>query len=592
MIGVDPFESDLPFFSRERVKKALEDIATRVLGLGESSTAKISTQLPRLNIYCGAGVTIDRSGLDWRRMVDGLLVQYVPKKRDRRDIFDAHDVLGAASLCLAHYRQDYDKEHYTMRVADRLRLLLYGNTDWNSGRLAEEVINLCRTCRRVSHDIAGGGYVVATPNYDTFLAEKIQKLNPRGLIYTTGKDNQDVLHEQKKGCSPGAPEWVDRKDLISDLYDPGAIIQLHGLIPRDGSLLDGRVVTPVIDELDYIYSEPYTFRVLEALFKQAPTIFVGTSLQDRPVLQALVATTGNADDYPRYLLSTLGNNLAVDPARRRMLRQNSAERYNRFKVTPIYLDYHFQAPTFLSELSRAICSFYKELHKTQPVDTELANGLALNSIGTYDSRLADWAKRWISWHRNDKNSLIQGILDYVIEDVRAQLDIKDSEVLKAELWVRDKPQEYRGLRLWESTVSRQIQEESARRALFDSNSSVSAVRAFQEGRPRLTYLKDDEYPHQRWRTYLAIPLITIKDGSDGLDRLPVGVIVIASMRSQQASGLYLMHKRSSLKDLLDKLYQVGQLLVSDSGTDSLDIKSFTNGATIDNDSTREIDEGN
>ena len=74
---------------------------------------------------------------------------------------------------------------------------------------------------------------------------------------------------------------------------------------------------------------------------------------------------------------------------------------------------------------------------------------------------------------------------------------------------------YRGLRLWESTVSRQIQEESARRALFDSNSSVSAVRAFQEGRPRLTYLKDDEYPHQRWRTYLAILLITIKDGSDG-----------------------------------------------------------------------------
>ena len=68
--------------------------------------------------------------------------------------------------------------------------------------------------------------------------------------------------------------------------------------------------------------------------------------------------------------------------------------------------------------------------------------------------------------------------------------------------------------------------------------------------------------------------------------------MIASMRSQQASGLYLMHKRSSLKDLLDKLYQVGQLLVSDSGTDSLDIKSFTNGATIDNDSTREIDEGN
>ena len=262
MIGVDPFESDLPFFSRERVKKALEDIATRVLGLEESSTAKISTRLPRLNIYCGAGVTIDRSGLDWRRMVDGLLVQYVPKKRDRRDIFDAHDVLGAASLCLADYRQDYDKEHYTMRVADRLRLLLYGNADWNSGRLADEVINLCQTCRRVGHDKVGSGYVVATPNYDAFLAEKIQQLNPSGLIYTTGKDNQDVLLEQKQNHFPEVPEWVSCEDLISDLYDPGAIIQLHGLIPRDDSLLNGRVITPVIDELDYIYSDHILFECL------------------------------------------------------------------------------------------------------------------------------------------------------------------------------------------------------------------------------------------------------------------------------------------------------------------------------------------
>ena len=457
-------ESNYPFFARERVKKALEDIALKVLGLEELNVVQLAAQKPRLNIYCGAGVTIDRSGLDWRRMIDGLLTQYVPKKRDRRDIFDAHEVLGAASLCLAHYRQDYDKTRYAMRVADRLRLLLYGNADWNSGRLADEVINLCQTCRRVGHDKVGSGYVVATPNYDAFLAEKIQQLDPRGLIYTTGKDNQDVLLEQKRGRFPDVPEWVSREDLINDLYDPGAIIQLHGLIPRDDSLFGGRVVTPVIDELDYIYSEPYTFRVLEALFKQAPTIFVGTSLQDRPVLQALVATTEYASNYPRYLLSTLGNNLAVDPARRRVLRQNSTERYNRFQVTPIYLDYHFQAPAFLAELSRTLHCFNENYRNFQlrknPFDVEeefeefSKSELTLESIGTYGARLIDWADRWTSWHRANENSLIQGILEYLVEEVGYQLDIAKSEVLKAELWVRDNPRNYRGLRLWESTVSR------------------------------------------------------------------------------------------------------------------------------------------
>lgn len=546
---MDVVESREPFFRRSQTSVSLKKIVKEILS---TSSAK---SYPRINIYCGAGVTIDRSGLDWRKMVDGLLSHYVTEKQDREDLFKAHEVLGVASLCLAHYYQDYGPEHYTMRVADQLRLLLYGAANWNSGSLASEVIQLCKAMKTPSFSRTSGGYIIATPNYDAYLAEMVAEMN--GVIQTTSVTNEGSLHPQDTLQTYRAagdwravnlPPWVSDEQLLQKMYELGSIVQLHGLIPRDGQLLDGRVFTPVIDELDYIDSEYYTTQVLKALLKAAPTIFIGTSMQDRPVLKALQDTKEGFEDLPpRYLLSTLGTDLSTEDPRRYRLRRQSSERFARFGVEPIYVDYHFQVPAFLAELSRGISIGY--------------SGDVENS---YESRLDRWASSWPQYQIKNDNQLIRLLLSFAIDEVKEILGIMGAEILKAELWVRDNPSEFRGLRLWESTASRQVQEESARKASFNPNTTIAAVKAFQEGRPVFSYLPDGEKPNQRWRTYLAIPLTLERGTSSNTGRLPVGTLVVASMRSSSQSGLYQLHKRASLKHAVETLSSIGQFMIDDS----------------------------
>lgn len=530
----------------------------------------------RLLIYGGAGVTIDRSGLGWKAMVDGLLSQYVQDRQTRDDIFSANSVLETASLAIEYFRKDYGDEHFRDRIADRLRLMLYVPGDWQAGILADSVASLCASVASSKR-----GFVLATPNYDDYLVEALMARIGSIDVTTSTSGNNDAVVAPRLAKSAG---WMRSRQNTQDLFDSAtSIVQLHGLIPRNRTINEGRVLTPVIGELDYINSEPYTYRALRSLLREAPALFIGTSLTDRPLLQAL-AQTRNSSPYPRFALVPIGLDLESDRERQRRLRASQLERYEHFGVTPVYVDYHFQIAQFVQELTGAVshASVPVSRAKSTVVDgetdgsfvtptsdhqedsaPEVGTPRASSERSSYGQRLLKWSADWISLQNLeglDTSTISAALTEYAEEQVRLILDVSASEVTKLELWVRDSPRTHRGLRLWQSTVSLHLQEESARRANFSNASEIVAVHAFVEGRPVISSVKRDESPHQRWRTYLSTPIWVGEDARGDYGRLPVGAIVMASMRQAERSGLVRLKRRREMREAMDLLVWLGDLL--------------------------------
>lgn len=574
-------ESDRPFFSRTRTKLALDSLEQAALETG------------RLLVYGGAGVTIDRSSLNWRGMVDGLLSQYVLDPTARQDIFEESSILETASLAIEYFRKDYG-DHYRERIADRLRVMLYMPGDWQAGALAANIASLA-----VELGSQGIGYVVATPNYDDYLAEalSLQLDGPLKIATTVAQGTEGGLVTGKAT----AADWLDSPGDVEQMYSArNVIVQLHGLIPRNSGVNKGAVIPPVIGELDYFGSERYTYKALRALLEGTPALFVGTSLTDRPLLQALADTLPSSS--PRFAVVPVGLRHEGERDRQRGLRAAMLERFQHFGVIPIYVDYYFQIAQFVDELARLSRVRRSDRGPSAAVDpgvdsregaigrddaadepfehVELEEDAAesdddreeivvssmedpgpLDDVDTYGQRLRQWAQDWseLQEAEPDAEQLTSMLTSFALKEVRSILDVSSSEITKLELWVRDDPTSFRGLRLYASSVSRHLQEASARRALFSNDSRISAIRAFVAGRPIVASIEDGASPNQRWRTYLSLP-IRLKDADGIYGRLPVGALVLASMREISTSGIVREYRRSAMHEATEVLVWLGETL--------------------------------
>ena len=306
-------ESDKPFFSRARTNEALDILAGSVSSPG------------RLVVFAGAGVTIDRSGLSWRTMDEGLLEPYLPDKRARDDVFEENSIQAAASLAVEYYRKHYGKQGYRARIADRLRILIYAPGSWQSGDLVSAIATLSDA---VSD--RNGGVVVATTNYDDFLVDELNDDSVTRPVFYPSDDGIEVKRSSRA-------EWTKSLAGTVPLFkDAGSVVHLHGLVPRDGSIEGGRVFTPVVGEIDYVKAAPSSFSATRALFKAAPVLLVGASMTDAPLLRALEAT--KKSKFPRYALVPMGFQYQGDPVRLRAVRSAQLERFQHFGVVPVYVD--------------------------------------------------------------------------------------------------------------------------------------------------------------------------------------------------------------------------------------------------------------
>jgi hypothetical protein len=489
-------------------------------------------------------------------MVDGLLEPYVANAATRADLFEEHGTLGVASLAVEFYKKDYGSvgrltAPYRERVVDRLRVLLYGPADWRSGRLVDELADLFTLMFN-----NGARPLAVTPNYDDYLhqaiADRVSSLVVRSALERSDGKPGDHFREDSI-----ALDW-DLDETIRGLVDPApTIMQLHGYIPRVGDS-DIPLLLPVIDELDYIRSEPTTFAVLKAMLQRGPALLIGTSLQDRPLLQALAETKDLAEEkhYPRYLVVATGIAHGADMARQQRIRRHSIERFEGFGVRPVYVDHYAQVAQFIAEVRYLARYFQQDYEAHELAKSAVSSGQEIADLNvtlpeSYGSRLVRWAESWKQHaNRADGQEKILAVLDALQDVVRQTLDLSASEVLKTEFWIRDDPAGFRGVRLWASTVSIHFQPESVRRAKFEANSEIAAVRAFLEGRPVIMAIPREEKPHQRWRTYFAIPVTLGEEQTSDLGSLPVSVIVFASMRSQDETGLVRYNRRDKMKEVV------------------------------------------
>lgn len=543
-------ESDNPFFSRQRTKYALAEIAHAV-----------TAEKKPMTIYAGAGVTIDRSGLGWRGMVDGLLSQYIDDPGIRNGVFEVNSVVEVATLAEGFYHRDYGDGHYRERMIDRLRSMLYGPGDWQAGRLAAEIGLLCK-----SISAAGSGFILATPNYDDYLVYALKGAGIDVCVRRTTDTRSPLSPDPDDLSRPKSDAWLASAAKVDEEFRrASSVVQLHGLIPRDPS---HETYAPVISELDYVETSPYTFRALRRLLSRSGLLMLGTSMTDGPLLQALERTKRDAElkGLPRFALMPFALHLDEADPNRRLLREYQIERFAKYGVTPIYVDYHFQIAQFVTELSRLI-AVSGDVPAADASDV-ISQDLQMRSYG---KRLLQWSDSWkevldrrVTY--NDATYRVEDIYNdlqhSILDDIADVLDLSASEVLKLEVWVRDSPASHRGLRLWSSTVSRHFQDASARRARFENRSDISAVQAFVAGRPIIYTQKPDESPLSRWKTYLATPIWLDDASSADYGKLQVGAIVVASMRFEERSGLVRLRRRDAMKEAADLMVWLGRIIVS------------------------------
>ena len=233
-------------------------------------------------LYCGAGVTIDRTGVSWNT-----LVTEVARQTLRSDDVGANSRFGEE--CAKFFRsEDFSAEQkatvatagvnqdVTVKViADTL----YSRSGYRQGRLLDKITQLAVTLAFFGKKI----YLVTT-NYDTYIEESVRQAVSK--FPRTLRSNFEVgIFSLESGDSES--DWAE---VIRPSANAGSrvadinIFYVHGRIERNGDLSGSLVFS----ESEYEESHNRTVSLLCELFRQGTTVIVGSSLVDTPLVRSLL----------------------------------------------------------------------------------------------------------------------------------------------------------------------------------------------------------------------------------------------------------------------------------------------------------------
>lgn len=504
--------ADTPFFQQAATVSALSEMA----GVG------------RLTILCGAGITIDRTGMSWARLVNAIM-----KDRNKIPTADISDEdadrictilppVEAATLA-AHYIDENADGSENARTAlhSSLQSNLYPLSDWNKGRLVENIVRLAVHRARIGLETQ-----ILTTNYDTFLEEgytwqrKVEiELQPETVDKFPGLQ---VIVLGEKGADGS---WVyDAVGEVSSI----SLKYLHGYVPRSGRTLGHVAFT----EKDYIQVEPLVADALAAAFTNSHVLILGASLTDQPLLTALMRTklpqNGAVQRYG--LLAMQGFTREEEPLRcgqANALAEHLPSRMKEFGLELLMPDFFSQVAQFVEEL---------RIHGT-PKHTD------------HEARLNGWWQNWSKHYYKDWPRLLDChiALNDTLADIEHELGrprrsgSARSEYLKLELWVRiPVGNGSRTLELWASSAAIGQEVENLRRGRLSIATQYSSVKAFQMGTPRrdserriATELMLRSAQEPRWHTFFSVPIeVDLAEGD-----LTVGVLTLASTAEDTRSRI-------------------------------------------------------
>lgn len=467
-----------PFFSSRSVKDALAEFADSKHWV----------------IFCGAGVTIDQTGLGWEAMLarafDGD-PQLLSSMRSVADFPQIATALSGQSQPVDCSGSGYDWG----LVAGQLKEFLYPAVGerWEIGGMVDSLTYLVLVAATV-----GKSVTVITTNYDDHLKRS--------------------LEDQARRMTDGPLIKVSSElpDFEQPTFESGTVefFFLHGRIPESGAPSRHRVV----NEIDYAQSRFQSVEFLRQVLSapEAAVLILGSSLTDPPLIDSLALTRSVASTrVALYALEPSGlasNACCVEiveclTSRARLLGLNL--------LTP---DFLCQIPQFLTELSQAVA--YPE-----------GSAAFLASNARYGRRLERW---WEEFSASKSTQELHDTVRETMASLLAYLDPADDECLRLDLWVRETPRERR-LTLIASTAGPFTNERLLKRQSLRLGTKHATMRSFLAGRPRLLGLKHDlGWPSEldaRWHSFLVVPVQARVDSI----LTPIGAVTLSSDKELSAA---------------------------------------------------------
>jgi hypothetical protein len=523
-----------------------------------------------LVVYCGAGVSIDRTGMGWKRLIEKLLAE-----ANHRGMLGTGNGYAAAVDLLAELSSpeqcasivtelvtENQPQRATKILFPILQDILYRKT-WSNGYLLRNTVRLAITAAAQGLEIS-----VVTTNYDVhfenefvdfctnledvhksgFRQSRIPGLRRRTLKSSlTGKVISSKWHAVRRPQA-GVP-FVD-------------LTYLHGRVPGPGAAAEGIVV---LDEQSYALTHEAAVKTLSDLFRQdgSAVLILGASLTDLPLVHALIRTKDSAKkrfsifhDLPSIQASD------ATPDEQERLRKKRQESYSqRGKHLGLEILYplgHFQSAQFVEEVELA-CRAHMAEPSVDYFDPEL--GLS------YASRLEAWARERAEtgYDSIEAHHLLADTLGGIVEASGGRLD---ANYLRIEFWGRLNPRSNdRTLTLYSNSAGPLINESVRRKAAISHASKNASVRAFLAGKPTLSTLKDLALPDEssRWRCFISVPIFlqVSKDvhGSTIAGSVPVGVVTLAGMEESNLEDAFVGLHEKQMKKIKALMIASGRKIV-------------------------------
>lgn len=516
------------------------------------------SDVEHLVLYCGAGATIDRTGSSWEELIsllvakaDGRGIEPAELEAVRRAVLASTGEEGG-TIVWQTLADTSDNPHDSLDRA--LNSILYEQVGWSHGLLIDNIANLA-----IMATLGGKKVSIVTTNYDVYIEEGISDFLTN--LGKSAKEMEKKDDEIKYGLPvpglryrafrrPGArgPREIGR--TVRRPVNTNAtidIIYIHGRIGRKFNEGGTHVV---LTEGDYaITHDTAVSTLLDLLDTGAGLVVLGSSLRDKPLLEALV----KSPCLTKYALVRLSTWLNSKGLTMESLGTQTKARGTAMKVLDrrgaglgglriIGTENHEQISQFVEELRLAI---------EASVWDQIAWPVAEIS---YTTRLKTWHERWND-DRLSAEMEYQVVADFLETHQGASEYFDDGT--RIEVWARASasPQDRR-LHVVCCT-SGPLLKTYVRRECSLADATVAAARGFNEGRPLILSLEDLGLSDKasRWQTFLTVPIFagfSISFESGYFSAAPVGAVVVASVRSNpRFASLSSASKAMLISDLVD-----------------------------------------
>lgn len=476
------------------------------------------TQSKRVVIFCGAGVTIGRTGVSWGELVRQVARKTLCTEKDELDFCEACEKFFGSTNFSAEQKASVAaaKVLHDTTINEVIAETLYTNSGYQEGRLLNALTNLMMEMLIEHKDID-----IVTTNYDTYIEDGI-------LSLIKAYKNNEMIELPEEQC-PRMNVIIFKDDGSEEeipIHDGGGstvnFVYVHGRVDDKGASQG----TVVFSERDYEKSHNRTTKKLMKLFENSPTIIVGSSLVDTPLIRSLLGLAraepkGGGVDYHRYavMARVLENNKASN--------ELQVLRAKQLGLKPLFYDYYDEIPDIFWNLHAFLLKGVEDFKEYLPCE------LAKN----------DWVKK--AEEQSRERTISTQVYEYSARFARAirkNFAVED-EYLKIEFWFLegdDGQTRKRFLKVWTNSAGpvytrglrrcEEITPENAER--------VASVRSFVDGGVNLKRLDQlnignagtgasGDTDSSRWKTFFSVP-ITYWFEEYGVE-VTVGVVTLASM---------------------------------------------------------------